>query len=155
MELNEVQQMFFEKLKLLLIGSNASVNIAKAKEIFNSTVESASAEEEKSFIKNSLSPILQEFIRHLTEDVPSSQPENDAAKIIQENGEVSVNSNLTGFVNVRDDSGKISRQQLDVSEDLDIIDRSMRDTMKNFNKEFHEEEMDPELAEYIKLHGRK
>ena len=61
MELNEVQQTFFEKLKLLLVSSNKNANIAKAKDIFNATQKKEKNPQEQAYIQESLEPILQEL----------------------------------------------------------------------------------------------
>ena len=155
MELNEVQQVYFEKLKLLMITHNNKASISKAEEIFNNTINAAQSANEKAFLEESLTPILQEFIRHLTEDEPQVESSSPIGDIIEDNGEVVSNTNLAGYVNIRDEHGQIIREKLDVDNDLTVIKNAVGATMKNFNKEFHDDDdMDPDIVEYLKTHGR-
>ena len=154
MELNEVQQTFFEKLKLLLVSNNKNANIAKAKDIFNATLNNAKTPQEQAYIQESLEPILQEFIRHLNEDVETPDTTAQDAQQLVEDGEIAANSNLTGYVNIRDENGKIQRQLLDVEDDLTSIGNAVSAAMKNFSKGFQEDEMDPDIAEYLASKGK-
>lgn len=161
MQLNEVQQAFYEKLKLLMVSHSAESSIAKAKEIFNTTLASAQSVNEQSFLNESLTPILQEFIRYLSEEIENTPAEqtNDAGNLIQEDGSIENNANLAGFVNVRDERGNIIREQVDLDDELTTIGNAVGNAMKNFNKtfkgEYHDDDdMDPEIAEYLRTHGR-
>lgn len=153
MELNDAQQTFFEKLKLLLVSNNIEGNIAKAESIYTNTIKNAQSVQEAEFLKESLLPILAEFKRHLREDAPEA-PVNDASALIQDDGQIESNTNLMGYVNVKDEFGRVTRQKLDVEDDLDVIGNAVKSSMGNFNKPFHEDDEDPELTAYLKAHGR-
>lgn len=158
MELNEVQQIFFEKLKLVMMSNGPEASMKKAKEIFEMTIGAAQTISERNYLLDSLTPILDEFNRVQSIEAESTPKKSDigqdAEGIVNADGTVDVNTNLAGYVNVRNEKGQIVQEKLDLDDDLDVISNAVGASMKNFTKEFHEDEMDPDIAEYLRTHGR-